>query len=150
MKENKSNGWRKFDIDISELQAYENLSNAIIEQAVADMADAVLKIELARRNEQKYEKVFLETDRFFRSDLIRNMTAVDPQFLKQIAATQGTYLIWTHGKGCSKCSFARAQKCKHGKGGVANWYAWGKGDHTCFRQLKEPYKPDPDSLPVLE
>ena len=82
--EDKKKGWHKYDMDMSELTAYENLSNAVIEQAVADMADAILKVEMARRQERKYEKMFLETDRFFRSDMIRNMTDVDPKLLRQL------------------------------------------------------------------
>ena len=78
------------------------------------------------------------------------MTTVDPNLLRDAAIKQGEYMIWKHDKGCSKCGLARAKKCAHGKGGVANWYAWSKGEKTCYRHLKEPYKPDYDSLPVLE
>ena len=148
--EDKKNGWHKFNMDMSELTAYENLSNAVIEQAVADMAEAILKIEMARRQERKYENQFLETSRFFQGELIRNLTEVDPTLLRQVAAKQGNYMIWKHDKGCSKCKWARNKKCIHGKGGVANWYAWSRGDHTCYRQLHDENRPDYDSLPTLD
>ena len=136
--------------EVSELQAYENLSNAIIERAVADMAEAVYKIEIGHRQSEKYTRQFADVDRFFKSNRMADMTTIDPNLLREVAIKQGGYMIWKHDKGCAKCKWARAKKCIHGKGGVANWYAWSKGDHTCYRQLKEPYKPDFDSLPVLE
>lgn len=143
-------GWNRYDVAVDENTAYENLSNAVIEQAVADMAEAVLKIELGRRQEEKYNRQFAEVERFFRSKRICDMTTVDPGLLRSVAVQQGLYMIWKHDKGCSKCKLARAKKCVHGKGGVANWYAWSKGDHTCFRQLHDEYKPDFDSLPELD
>lgn len=136
--------------EVSDIQAYENLSNAIIEQAVADMAEAVYKIEIGHRQAEKYTRQFSEVDRFFKSNRIADMTTVDPNLLREVAIKQGGYMIWKHDKGCAKCKWARAKKCIHGKGGVANWYAWSKGDHTCFRQLHNEYKPDYDTAPVLE
>lgn len=138
------------NFEVSEIEAYENLGNAVIEQAVADMADAILKIEIAHRQEQKYTKQFSDVERFFRSKRIGDMTTVDPNLLRDVAIKQGEYMIWKHDKKCSTCKLARAKKCAHGKGGVANWYAWTKGDHNCPRQLKPPYKPDYDELPVLD
>lgn len=136
--------------NVSEIQAYENLSNAVIEQAVADMADAIYKIEMGNRQSVKYERQYAEVERFFRSKRIGDLTSVDPNMLREVAINQGQYMIWKHDRGCSKCTLARKKKCAHGKGGVANWYAWSKGDHICPRQLKPPYKPDFDSLPILE
>lgn len=143
-------GWSRYEVTVDENTAYENLSNAVIEQAVADMADAVLKIEMGRRQEEKYNRQFAEVDRFFRSKRICDMTTVDPNLLRNVAVQQGSYLIWKHDRGCSKCKYARSKKCIHGKGWAANWYAWSKGDHTCYRQLKEPYKPDYNELPTLD
>lgn len=143
-------GWHKYEGTVDELTAYENLSNAVIEQAIADMADALVKVEMAARQQQKYQKQFAEVERFFRGKQIGDMTSVDPNLLREVAIKQGQYLIWKHDKGCSKCNLARNKKCKHGKGGAANWFAWDHGDHTCYRQLKEPYKPDYNELPTLD
>ena len=121
--------------EVSELQAYENLSNAIIEQAVSDMAEAVFKIESGHKQVEKYEQQLAEVERFFKSDWVRDMTSVDPNLLREVAIKQGQYMMWKSERGCSKCKLAKSQKCKHGKGGVANWYAWSKGDHRCQRQL---------------
>ena len=121
--------------DVSELQAYENLSNAVIEQAVADMAEAVFKIESGHKQVEKYEQQFAEVERFFKSDWVKDLTSVDPNLLREVSIQQGQYMMWKSDRGCSKCKLARSGKCNHGKGGVANWYAWSKGDHCCPRQL---------------
>ena len=148
--EERTYSWHKFTDGISEQEAYENLSNAVIQQAVADMAEAVYKIESGHRQVEKYERQFADVERFLKSNRIKDMTTADPNLLREVAIKQGQYMTWKHDRGCSKCKLAKSQKCKHGKVGVANWYAWSKGDHTCFRQLKPPYKPDYDELPVLD
>lgn len=127
--------------EVSELQAYENLSNAIIEQAVADMADAVFKIESGHKQIEKYEQQFAEVERFFKSDWVKDLTSVDPNLLREVAIQQGQYTMWKHERGCSRCKLARSGKCDHGKGGVANWYAWSKGDHRCPYQLSYKHSP---------
>lgn len=121
--------------EVSELQAYENLSNAVIEQAISDMAEAVFKIESGHKQIDKYEQQFAEVERFFKSDWVRDLTSVDPNLLREVAIQQGQYMMWKSDRGCSKCKLARSGKCNHGKGGVANWYAWSKGDHCCPRKL---------------
>ena len=127
--------------EVNELQAYENLSNAIIEQAVADMADAVFKIESGHKQIDKYEQQFAEVERFFKSDWVKDLTSVDPNLLREVAIQQGQYMMWKSDRGCSKCKLGRSGKCDHGKGGVANWYAWSKGDHRCQFQLNYKHRP---------
>lgn len=149
--EERQYSWHKYDdAAVSDIEAYENLSNAVIEQAVADMAEAVYKIEISNRQSEKYERQFAEVERFFKSKRIGDLTTVSPDLLRDAAIQQGRYMIWKHDRCCKKCKYARAKKCIHGKGGVANWYAWSKGDHTCYKKLNEPYRPDFDELPELE
>ena len=130
--EDKKNGWHKFNMDMSELTAYENLSNAVIEQAVADMADAVMRKELAERQIAESNKIFAECAKFFSSDKYRDMTTVRGEIVLDAAIKQGKYLVWKHDRGCSHCKYARNKQCNHGKGGAANWYAWDKGDRNCL------------------
>ena len=136
--EDKKNGWHKFNMDMSELTAYENLSNAVIEQAVADMADAVMRKELAERQISESNKIFAECAKFFSSDKYRDMTTVRGEIVLDAAIKQGKYLVWKHDRGCSHCKYARNKQCNHGKGGAANWYAWYNGDKTCL--LYKSYK----------
>ena len=130
--EDKKNGWHKFNMDMSELTAYENLSNAVIEQAVADMADAVMRKELAERQIAESNKIFAECAKFFSSDKYRDMTTVRGEIVLDAAIKQGKYLVWKHDRGCRHCKYARNKQCNHGKGGAANWYAWYNGDKTCL------------------
>lgn len=136
--------------EVSELEACENLNNAVVEQAVRDMADAVLKIELIKRQKIEHDKTLMELERFFKGKRIGELTNVDPKLLRDAAITQGNYLVWRHDKGCATCSYAKRRKCVHGIRGASNWYAWSHGNHTCYRQLKGKRKPDIDSLPDIE
>lgn len=133
--------------DVSELEACENLNNAVVEQAVRDMADAVLKLEMARRQESAHSRVFMELDRFFKGKRIGELTNVDPKILRDAAVLQGNYMIWRHDKGCRNCTYAKRGKCVHGVKGALNWYDWSHGNHTCYRQLRGNKKPDVESLP---
>ena len=132
MPEVRDYSWGTFAEQKSENECYENLSNAVIQQAVADMADAVMRKELAERQIVESNKTFAECVKFFSSDKYRDMTTVSGEIVLDAAIKQGKYLVWKHDRGCSRCKYAKNKQCKHGKGGAANWYAWDKGDRNCF------------------
>lgn len=132
MSEVRDYSWGTYAEQKSENECYENLSNAVIQQAVADMADAVYRKELAERQIVESNKTFAECVKFFSSDKYRDMTTVSGEIVLDAAIKQGKYLVWKHDRGCSRCKYAKNKQCKHGKGGAANWYAWDKGDRNCF------------------
>ena len=132
MSEVRDYSWGTYAEQKSENESYENLSNAVIQQAVADMADAVMRKELAERQIVESNKTFAECVKFFSSDKYRDMTTVSGEIVLDAAIKQGKYLVWKHDRGCSRCKYAKNKQCKHGKGGAANWYAWDKGDRNCF------------------
>ena len=132
MSEVRDYSWGTYAEQKSENECYENLSNAVIQQAVADMADAVMRKELAERQIAESSKIFAECVKFFSSDKYRDMTTVSGEIVLDAAIKQGKYLVWKHDRGCSRCKYAKNKQCKHGKGGAANWYAWDKGDRNCF------------------
>lgn len=132
MSEVRDYSWGTYAEQKSENECYENLSNAVIQQAVADMADAVMRKELAERQIAESNKIFAECAKFFSSDKYRDMTTVRGEIVLDAAIKQGKYLVWKHDRGCSHCKYARNKQCNHGKGGAANWYAWSKGERTCL------------------
>ena len=132
MSEVRDYSWGTYAEQKSENECYENLSNAVIQQAVADMADAVMRKELAERQIAESSKIFADCAKFFSSDKYRDMTTVRGEIVLDAAIKQGKYLVWKHDRGCSRCKYAKNKQCKHGKGGAANWYAWDKGDRNCF------------------
>lgn len=138
MSEVRDYSWGTYAEQKSENECYEDLSNAVIQQAVADMADAVMRKELAERQIAESNKIFAECAKFFISDKYRDMTTVRGEIVLDAAIKQGKYLVWKHDRGCSHCKYARNKQCDHGKGGAANWYAWYNGDKTCL--LYNSYK----------
>ncbi len=132
MSEVRDYSWGTYAEQRSENEAYENLANAVIERAVADMADAVMRKELAERQIVESNKTFAECAKFFSSDRFRDMTNVQGSLLMDAAIKQGKYLVWKHDRGCSRCRYKRSTSCHHGKGGASNWYAWDKGDKNCL------------------
>ena len=132
MSEVRDYSWGTYAEQKSENECYENLSNAVIQQAVADMADAVMRKELAERQIAESNKTFAECAKFFSSDKYRDMTTARGEIVLDAAIKQGKYLVWKHDRGCNRCKYAKNKQCKHGKGGSANWYAWDKGDRNCF------------------
>ncbi len=146
MSEVRDYSWGTYAEQKSENECYENLSNAVIQQAVADMAEAVYKKELAERQIVDSNITLAECVKFFSSDQYRDMTAVSSEIVLDAAIKQGKYLVWKHDRGCSGCKYARNKKCKHGKGGAANWYGWSKGERTCLLTNKKK-KPDLSEMP---
>lgn len=132
MSEVRDYSWGTYAEQKSENECYEDLSNAVIERAVADMAEAVMRKELAERQIVESNKVFAECTAFFASDQYRDMTSVSGDLVLNAAIKQGKYLVWKHDRGCSHCKYARNKSCKHGVGGAVNWYAWEKGERNCL------------------
>ncbi len=132
MSEVRDYSWGTYAEQKSENECYEDLSNAVIERAVADMADAVYRKELAERQIAESDKTFAECVKFFGSDQFQDMTNVRGDLLVDAAIKQGKYLVWKRDRGCSRCKYAKNKACPHGKGGSENWYAWDKGDRNCF------------------
>lgn len=146
MSEVRDYSWGTYAEQKSENECYENLSNAVIQQAVADMAEAVYKKELAERQIVDSNITLSECVKFFSSDQYRDMTAVSSEIVLDAAIKQGKYLVWKHDRGCSGCKYARNKKCIHGKGGAANWYGWSKGERNCLLTNKKK-KPDLSEMP---
>lgn len=140
MSEVRDYSWGTYAEQKSENECYENLSNAVIQQAVADMAEAVYKKELAERQIVDSNITLAECVKFFGSDQYRDMTAVSSEIVLDAAIKQGKYLVWKHDRGCRHCKYARNKSCAHGKGGAANWYAWYNGDKTCLLYKSEKAK----------
>lgn len=132
MPEVRNYSWLQHSEQKSENECYEDLANAIIEQAVADMANAVYKKELAERQIYEADKTITECSQFLCGDQIKDLTEIRSEILVDAAIKQGHYLAWKHDRGCSRCKFAKNKKCIHGKGGAANWYEWSKGNKTCL------------------
>lgn len=149
MPEVRDYSWGTYRDVKSEKECFENLSNAIIEQAIADMANAVMRRELSDRDVISANKTFVECAKFFSGDYIKTLTKVDPGLIMDAAIKQGHYMVWKHDRGCSKCKYARSKKCPHGKSGAANWYAWSKGERTCIYTDKtvRANKPDVAEMP---
>ena len=140
MSEVRDYSWGTYAEQKSENECYENLSNAVIQQAVADMAEAVYKKELAERQIVDSNITLAECVKFFSSDQYRDMTTVSSEIVLDAAIKQGKYLVWKHDRGCRHCKYARNKSCAHGKGGAANWYAWYNGDKTCLLYKSEKAK----------
>jgi hypothetical protein len=149
MSEVRDYSWGTYAEQKSENECYENLANAVVEQAVADMANAVMRKELASRDISEADSTFVRCANFFSGELLKSYTSVDGEILTNAAIQQGHYLVWKHDRGCSRCKFAKSRKCAHGQGGAGNWYAWSKGERTCMytdKQIRKN-KPNVDELP---
>lgn len=149
MSEVRDYSWGTYAEQKSENECYENLANAVVEQAVADMANAVMRKELANREISEADNTIVRCASFFSGELLKSYTSVDGEVLTNAAIQQGHYLVWKHDRGCSRCKFAKSRKCAHGQGGAGNWYAWSKGERTCMytdKQIRKN-KPNVDELP---
>ena len=69
--------WMK---EMAVIQLYENLANAIIEQAVHDFREAKLRLQKNARDAEA-EKTYREIKRFFRSAWFGQLTALDGELL---------------------------------------------------------------------
>ena len=69
--------WMK---ELDKRKAYENLANAIIEQAVHDFREAKLRLQKNARDAEA-EKTYRETKRFFRSEWFSRLTTLDSELL---------------------------------------------------------------------
>lgn len=69
--------WMK---ELDKRKAYENLANAIIEQAVHDFREAKLRLQKNARDAEA-EKTYRETKRFFRSAWFSRLTPLDSELL---------------------------------------------------------------------
>ena len=69
--------WMK---ELDKRKAYENLANAIIEQAVRDFREAKLRLQKNARDAEA-EKTYMEIKRFFRSEWFSQLTTLDGELL---------------------------------------------------------------------
>ena len=69
--------WMK---ELDKRKAYENLANAIIEQAVRDFREAKLRLQKNARDAEA-EKTYRETKRVFRSEWFSQLTTLDGELL---------------------------------------------------------------------
>lgn len=69
--------WMK---ELDKRKAYENLANAIIEQAVRDFREAKLRLQKNARDAEA-EKTYREVKRFFRSAWFSRLTPLDSELL---------------------------------------------------------------------
>lgn len=113
-----------------ELRAYENLGNAIIEQAHRDYVDALVMehkalIYLRRAAAKKKEA----TD-FFGTKWYYAITTVDPGTIVEVSRKQADYLIWKNWHGCDTCRRTEAECC-HKADWYTNWQEFDKGNRDC-------------------
>ena len=69
--------WMK---ELDKRKAYENLANAIIEQAANDFREAKRRLQKNARDAEA-EKTYRETKRFFRSAWFSRLTPLDSELL---------------------------------------------------------------------
>ena len=69
--------WMK---ELDKRKAYENLANAIIEQAANDFREAKLRLQKSARDAEA-EKTYREVKRFFRSAWFSRLTPLDSELL---------------------------------------------------------------------
>lgn len=69
--------WMK---ELDKRKAYENLANAIIEQAANDFREAKLRLQKNARDAEA-EKTYREVKRFFRSAWFSRLTPLDSELL---------------------------------------------------------------------
>ena len=69
--------WMK---ELDKRKAYENLANAIIEQAANDVREANRRLQKNARDAEA-EKTYRETKRFFRSEWFSQLTTLDGELL---------------------------------------------------------------------
>ena len=69
--------WMK---ELDKRKAYENLANAIIEQAANDFREAKLRLQKNARDAEA-EKTYREVKRFFRSEWFSQLTTLDGELL---------------------------------------------------------------------
>lgn len=69
--------WMK---ELDKRKAYENLANAIIEQAANDFREAKRRLRKNTRDTEA-EKTYRETKRFFRSEWFSQLTTLDGELL---------------------------------------------------------------------
>ena len=69
--------WMK---ELDKRKAYENLANAIIEQAVRDFREAKLRLQKNARDAEA-DKTYREIKRFFRSEWFSQLTTLDGELL---------------------------------------------------------------------
>ena len=67
---------------MTDIQAYENLANAIIIQAAKDYKKAYKK-SLKRSECERTKQELAELERFFRSDLYRTLTSLDGELVME-------------------------------------------------------------------
>ena len=71
--------WMK---ELDKRKAYENLANAIIEQAANDFREAKRRLQKNARDAE-VERTYRETKRFFRSEWFSQLTTLDGELLLQ-------------------------------------------------------------------
>lgn len=115
----------------------EQLSNAIVIQAVDDLADALFQKHEAEESLRAAQSMITDCETFFAGDWYAALSSVDPATLQEVAKQQADYMIWQKKTGCSgKCKFT---DCPH-RAKKAHWYAWTKGDKTCLKRESEKKK----------
>lgn len=106
-------------------EAWANLGNAIIIQAVADYKTAYKDFKKGDHN------IWLnECTNFFHSDWFHFLAPdVDGDKILEAARTQAEYELWRKEHKCTRC---RKETCIHKSG--SKWFTWGTKDCVCMKK----------------
>ena len=117
---------------MSENFEYDNLGNAVIEQAHEDYLEALLLEHKAILLLNKAERLKASVLTFYGNKWYYSLTNVDPGTLIDTARKQADYIIWQKNHRCEKCDMDES-KCPH-KTLRANWKMWADGRRTCIKE----------------
>ena len=72
---------------MTQIQAYEDLANAIVYKAVREYQHALISLHQNPNNEHAQSRI-REVNRFFEADWFHELTAIDSGYLKRVARKQ--------------------------------------------------------------
>ena len=118
---------------------WENLGNAIIEQAHEDYLEALLLENKAVLMLNKAARLKQSTLSFYGGKWYYSLTSVDPATLIDTARKQADYIIWQRNHKCATCEL---DNCPH-RVERENWKMWADGRKVCAKEKdkrSETYK----------
>jgi hypothetical protein len=109
---------------------WDNLGNAIIEQAHEDYLEALLIEHNAVLMLKRAAKMKQSVLSFYGGDWYYSLTTVDPATLIDTARKQADYIIWQRGHKCGTCEI---ENCPH-RQERTNWKLFHDGRRTCMKE----------------
>ena len=109
---------------------FENLGNAVIEQAHEDYLEALLLEHRAVLIMNKAARLKSSVMSFYGTKWYYSLTDVDPATLISTARKQADYIIWQRNHKCETCD---NEACPH-RLLRENWKLWTDGRRTCVKE----------------